>query len=171
MQRNARMKSPKLPLTDEERAQLRLNRLKLSDIARMDIQQLSSVLDIADSRAEYIRGLAQFQTVPSIGPKVAERVVKMGYYALDEIKDEDGAELTDRMEASLGTWEDPCVEDSFRCIIHHANHPDSEKLWHDFTEERKRFREKHGYPSTRPTLSWYDKTSPHMSGCKSSPDN
>lgn len=156
MQQSKPSKSPKLPLTDEERAQLRSNKMKLRDIAHMDIEQLSSVLDSADSRARYIRGLAQFQTVPSIGPKVAERVVKLGYYALEEIKDEDGAELTDRMEASSGFWEDPCVEDAFRCIVHHANHPDSGRSWHDFSEERKVFREKFGYPPTRPTLSWYD---------------
>ncbi|MGG3510414.1 helix-hairpin-helix domain-containing protein [Paenibacillus sp. FSL W8-0187] len=156
MQRHVLGKSPKLPLTEEERAKLRSNKMKLIDIAHMDIELLSGVLGISDSRAQYVRGLAQFQTVPSIGPKVAERVVKMGYYALEEIKNEDAAALTDRMEASSGFWEDPCVEDAFRCIVHHANHPESGKSWHDFSEERKQFREEHGYPTTRPTRSWYD---------------
>ena len=60
--------------------------MKLSDIAHMDIELLSGVLGVSDSRAQYIRGLAQFQTVPSIGPKVAERVVQLGYYALEDIR-------------------------------------------------------------------------------------
>jgi hypothetical protein len=80
MQRHVPGKSPKLPLTEEERAKLRSNKTKLSDIGHMDIELLSGMLGISDSRGQYIRGLAQFQTVPSIGPKVAERVVKMGYY-------------------------------------------------------------------------------------------
>ncbi|AYB46069.1 helix-hairpin-helix domain-containing protein [Paenibacillus lautus] len=157
MQRHVPRKSPKLPLTGQELAKLRSNKMKLIDIAQMDIELLSGVLGVSDSRAQYIRGLAQFQTVPSIGPKVAERVVQLGYYALEDIKDEDAASLTDRMEASSGFWVDPCVEDAFRCIVHHANHPGSGKSWHDFTEVRKQFREQHGYPPTRPTLSWYDK--------------
>ena len=102
---------PKLPLTPEERAHLRAFKVKLNDIANLDTAQLSQMLEITRERANMLKGLAMFQSVPSIGPKVAARVVDMGYYSLDEIKDLDGADFIDKMEVHLGYWEDPCLED------------------------------------------------------------
>ena len=84
-------------------------------------------------------------------------VIELGFYSLEEIKNEEGANLTNRLEEHFGYWEDPCVEDSLRCIVHHANHPDSEKSWWYFTDERKRYREEYGYPATRPAAPWYEK--------------
>jgi hypothetical protein len=81
--------------------------------------------------------------------------VDLGYYSLDEIKHETGADLISRLEELYGYWMDPCVEVSLRCIVHHANHPDSEKSWYAFTEERKRYRQQNGYPATRPILAWH----------------
>jgi len=147
---------PKLPLTLEERAHLRAFKVKLNDIATLDTVQLSQMLEITRERANMLKGLAMFQSVPSIGPKVAARVVGMGYYSLDEIKDLDGADFIDRMEVHLGYWEDPCLEDALRCLVHHANHPGSERQWPDFTEERKKYREQFGYPATRPAAAWYE---------------
>jgi hypothetical protein len=94
--------------------------------------------------------------IPSIGPKVAQRVIDLGYYSVKEIKNEDGADLINRLEEHYGYWEDPCVEDSLRCIVHYANRPNSEKSWFDFTEERKRYRQEYGYPIERPQLAWYE---------------
>lgn len=150
------MTVPKLPLLSEERVGLRKHKVKLCDIAQMSINQLAEALQCSEQRAQYIRALAQFQSIPSIGPKLAERVVSLGYYSLEEMKNEDGAELIDRLESQLGYWEDPCAEDCFRCIVHHANHPQSEKSWFDFTEERKQYRKKNGYPPTRPKRAWYE---------------
>lgn len=149
--------SPKLPLTSEERINLRKCKVKLNEIAQMDIQQLTACLQSTYERANYLRGLAQFQAIPSIGPKLAQWVTELGYYSLEELKNEDGADLTNRLEEHFGYWEDPCVEDSLRCIVHHANHSDSEKSWWHFTEERKRYREINGYPDSRPTTPWHEK--------------
>lgn len=149
--------SPKLPLTPEEKLKLKACKVKLKEISRMDISHLTNCLQISIERAKYLRGLAEFQTIPSIGPKVAQRVVGLGYYSLEEIKNEDGAELINRLEELYGYWEDPCLEDSFRCIVHHANHLESEKSWFDFTSERKKYREQYGYPATRPTTPWHDR--------------
>nr|WP_317171850.1 helix-turn-helix domain-containing protein [Spirosoma validum] len=55
-----------------------------------------------------------------------------------------------------GVWTDSCVEDQFRLVIHFANHPNSKLNWWDFTPERKAFREKNGYPSTRPKKPWFE---------------
>ncbi|MFD1677829.1 helix-hairpin-helix domain-containing protein [Alicyclobacillus fodiniaquatilis] len=48
------------------------------------------------------------------------------------------------------------LSDTLRCIVHHANHPDSEKSWFAFTEERKRYRQQFGYPDTRPSRAWHE---------------
>ncbi len=57
---------------------------------------------------------------------------------------------------TLGYWVDPCVEDALRCIVYHANNPNSDKCWFDFTEGRKSYRAQNGYPATRPSLAWYE---------------
>ncbi|MFC0271469.1 helix-hairpin-helix domain-containing protein [Metabacillus herbersteinensis] len=152
-----KVSSPKIPLTPEEKLNLKKCKIKLHEIADMDIMNLSQCLQSSFERANYLRGLAQFQTVPSIGPKVAKRLVDLGYYSLQEVKTEEGADLINRLEERIGYWEDPCLEDSFRCIVHHANHPESNKSWFDFTPDRKSYREQYGYPTTRPTIAWYEK--------------
>lgn len=110
-------------------------------------------------RAKLLRAFAIFQSVPSIGPRAAQWAIDLGYYSLDEIKQETGHELTNRLEQTYGCWVDPCVEDALRCLVHHANHPTSEKSWFDFTEERKAYRQQYGYPSDRPTRAWYESNS------------
>jgi hypothetical protein len=154
---NMNPSTPKLPLTSEERVNLRKCKVQLKEIADLDITELTECLQSSFERAKYLSALAQFQSIPSIGPKMAERVIELGFYSLGEIKDEEGAELTNQLEKHFGFWEDPCVEDSIRCILHYANHPDSDKSWWDFTDERKKDRELYGYPATRPTTSWNEK--------------
>lgn len=149
--------SPKLPLTSEERINLRKCKVKLNEIALMDVPHLTECLQASSERAKYLRALAQFQAIPSIGPKLAQWVTELGYYSLEELKNEDGAELTNRLEEHFGYWEDPCVEDSLRCIVHHAKYPASQKSWWHFTDERKQYREENGYPVTRPMTPWYEK--------------
>ncbi|BAB06850.1 helix-hairpin-helix domain-containing protein [Halalkalibacterium halodurans] len=149
------MKTPKLPLTDEERKSLRRQKVKLSDLADLEVEALATYLHSTVTRARYLRGLAIFQTILSIGPKVAQMVVDLGYFDLEAVKFEKGDEMVDRLEKLYGYWVDPCVEDCFRCIVHHANDRESEKHWFDFTTERKAYRATSGYPSDRPTQSWY----------------
>ncbi|TMN20927.1 helix-hairpin-helix domain-containing protein [Lentibacillus cibarius] len=60
------------------------------------------------------------------------------------------------MEATLGCRTAPCVEDQIICVIHHANHSVSDKQWFDFTEYRKAYRQKFGYPRSRPKIPWYE---------------
>ncbi|WP_404450663.1 helix-hairpin-helix domain-containing protein [Virgibacillus necropolis] len=148
--------SPKLPLTLEERSNLRANKIKLSEISQMDTSDLAIALEAPLERSTYIRGLAIFQTIPSIGPKLANLVIDLGYYSFDDFKGETGAALTNRAEKQYGYWMDPCVEDSLRCVVYHAHYPGCDKKWFDFTAERKAYREQNGYPKTRPELAWYD---------------
>lgn len=147
----------KLPLTEQERSNLRAARIKMKDTAEMELSSLAQALDSPLARAKYIKALAQFQTVPSIGPKIAQSVIDLGYYSLAEIKHETGVDLIIRLEKLKGYWEDPCAEDALRCIVYYANHPGSGKSWWDFTAERKRYRQQYGYPADRPSIPWYEK--------------
>ena len=146
----------KLPLTDSERAALRKNKTKIADILDFVIDELEVLLNATPERAKEIYALAEFQTVPSVGIKLAEDLVFLGYYSLNELKQKDGATLTDEYEQKKGYWIDPCVEDQFRLVVHFANTNDLKKTWWDFTEERKKFRTENGYPKSRPQKAWFD---------------
>jgi hypothetical protein len=146
----------KLPLTDTEKANLRKNKIKLADIPDFATDELEVLLNATTERAKAIHALAEFQSVPSIGIKFAEDLVFLGYYSLHELKNKDGAELTDEYERKKGFWIDPCVEDQFRLVVNYANTNDTKKTWWDFTEERKKYRLENGYPASRPQKAWHE---------------
>jgi hypothetical protein len=150
-------KSPKLPLTDGERSALRKLKIRLAEIADQEPEQLAVHLGITFERARFLVAQARFQQLPDIGPRGAKWLTDLGYSSLEELAGEDPAEMLNRLETFYGCWVDPCVEDCLRMVVHYAEHPDSDKRWFDFTEERKQFREAHGYPADRPTRSWMDK--------------
>ncbi|MEN2768187.1 helix-hairpin-helix domain-containing protein [Ornithinibacillus xuwenensis] len=154
------MKVPKLPLTLEEKARLRKKKITLADITSLSTNQLRDTIGSSIQRAIKLKGLAEFQQVPSIGQKLAEKLVyELEVFSLAAIREEDGARLFDALEIKLGVWTDPCVEDQIRCVIHFANYPDSKRQWFDFTNERKIYRETYGYPNTRPTKAWFEESS------------
>lgn len=146
----------KLPLTDVEKANLRKNKIKIANILDLATDELEVLLNVTTERAKEIYALAEFQTVPSVGIKFAEDLVFLGYYSLDELKNKNGAKLTDEYELKKGYRIDPCVEDQFRLVVNFANTHDTKKTWWDFTEERKKFRNENGYPKSRPQKSWVE---------------
>jgi len=146
----------KLPLTDIEKVHLRKNKIKIADILDFATDELEVLLKSTAERAKEIYALAEFQTVPSVGIKFAEDLVFLGYFSLNELKQKDGAKLTDEFEQKKGYWIDPCVEDQFRLVVNFANTNDTKKTWWDFTEERKMFRTENGYPKNRPQKAWYE---------------
>jgi AraC-like DNA-binding protein len=103
-----------------------------------------------------IKALAEFQSVPSIGPRFAHDLISLGYYSLNDLKKKDPTRLYSQLERNIGAWIDPCVEDQFRLVVHYSNHRNTNKNWWDFTEERKSFREKNGYANNRPKKAWYE---------------
>ncbi|MCX8473348.1 MAG: helix-hairpin-helix domain-containing protein [Sediminibacterium sp.] len=146
----------KLPLTDVEKANLRKKKIKIANVLDFAIDELEVLLNATTERAKELYALAEFQTVPSVGIKFAEDLVFLGYYSLNELKNKDGALLTDQYELKKGYWTDPCVEDQFRLVVNFANTKDTKKNWWDFTEERKKFRTKNGYPTSRPQKAWFE---------------
>ncbi|MCC6752940.1 MAG: helix-hairpin-helix domain-containing protein [Saprospiraceae bacterium] len=149
-------KNIKLPLTPAEKANLRKNNIKLADVHTFTADELEVLLKATPRRAREIRALAEFQTVPSIGIRFAEDLVFMGYYALKELKNKDGARLTEEYERKKAYWIDPCVEDQFRLVVYFANTCDASKSWWDFAPERKKYRSENGYPADRPQKAWYE---------------
>ena len=102
-------KSPKLPLTDEERSALRKEKIRLGDIFELYPDVLSERLNISMARARYLVGMSIFQRIPSIGPNMAHNVVEdLGFHSYEDIKDEKGEE----MHKSKGNaiWFDEAVE-------------------------------------------------------------
>ncbi|HEX6922800.1 MAG TPA: helix-hairpin-helix domain-containing protein [Bacillales bacterium] len=148
--------SVKLPLTDGERKNLRRYKLKIAEIPEVPPEKLASILNGSLKRAKTLIALAEFQSVPSIGPKMAESLLDLGYFSLNELKGQDGGELADKLEILYGFWVDPCVEDVLRLAVHYAENRNSEKQWWDFTESRKTYRAKFGYPKTRPKKAWHE---------------
>jgi Pathogenicity locus len=146
----------KLPLTNVEKSNLRRNKIKIADILSIATDELEVLLNVSSQRAREIYALAEFQTITSIGIKFAEDLVFLGYYSLNELKNKNGAELTNEYERKKGFWVDPCVEDQFRLVVSYANTHDSKLTWWDFTEERKKFRLENGYPKNRPRKSWVE---------------
>lgn len=161
-------KNIKLPLTDTEKASLRKHKIKISNILDFATDELEVLLNTTTERTKEIYALAEFQTVPSVGIKFAEDLVFLGYYSLNELKEKDGAKLTDEYEKKLGYWVDSCVEDQFRLVVNFANSNDTKKTWWDFTEERKKFRTDNGYPKSRPQKAWFETLSYERKDKKSS---
>jgi hypothetical protein len=146
----------KLHLTAIEKASLRKQKIKISDLATFAVDEIEAALDVPHERARVIYALATFQTIPSLGIRFAEDLIFMGYYSLDELKEKDGARLVEEFERKKGYWIDSCVEDQFRLAVYAANNEGCTKNWWDFTAARKKYRAKHGYPADRPHLAWYD---------------
>ncbi len=145
-----------LALTNSEKQKLRINKLKIADIPSYATDELEVLLGVTFERAREIYALIEFQMIPSIGIKFAEDLISMGYYSIDDLKGKDGAKLTEDFEQLKGYWIDPCVEDQFRLAVHFAKTKDTSKKWWDFTEERKNYRSKNGYPPTRPQKAWHE---------------
>ncbi|TDE08524.1 helix-hairpin-helix domain-containing protein [Dyadobacter psychrotolerans] len=145
-----------LDVTAAEVKKLRALKIKKSEMHLHKIEVLQKLLDTSKIRAMELFALSEFQSLPSIGIRFAHDLIWMGYYSLQDLKSEDGAKLTDQYELEKGVWTDPCVEDQFRLVVHFANHPNSKLNWWNFTPERKAFREKNGYPSTRPKKPWFE---------------
>ncbi len=127
----------------------------MADIAGCPVKELVA-LGIPPQRAKVLHALAEFQIVSSVGIRFAEDLISLGYYSLKELKGKNGAKLVEAFERHKGYWIDPCVEDQFRLVVHVANTGDLSRSWWDFTEERKAYRLKKGYPANRPEKAWYE---------------
>lgn len=153
------MKRPvhiKLDLSTAERKQLRMHKIKISQLLDYGPEELAALLNIPEIRARELYALAAFQQIPTVGIEFAKDLIFLGYYRIEELKGKSGATLLDQFEKKKGYFTDPCVEDQFRLAVHFATYQDDSKKWWDFTAERKTFRLKNGYPTDRPEVKWIE---------------
>ena len=150
------MKTFKLDLWPAEKEQLRKNGIKIGRLKEFSADEIMVLLQTTEQRANEISALITFQSIPSIGPKFAHDLISLGIYTLNDLLDQDGPELFNKLESTQGFWTDPCVEDQVWLAIHYANHPGSKKNWWDFTAGRKAYRAQHGYPAERPARAWHE---------------
>jgi hypothetical protein len=144
----------KLELSDKERKELRKHKIKKSEILEYSLDELAVLLKVSIARAREIYALADFQQIPSLGIEAAKDLIFLGFHSIDELNGKIGAELTDLYEKKKGYKTDPCVEDQFRLAVDFATNRDYSKKWWHFTNERKRYRAKFGYPKDRPEKMW-----------------
>jgi len=143
------MKSPKLSLNELERKALKQNKMRINEIISMKSELLLNI-GISEQRAKELKALVEFQSIPSIGYEFAKDLISLGFYCIEDLKGKDPASLFNDLEQLVGVYVDPCVEDQFRLVVHYSEHPNSEKQWWNFTEERKKYRSEYGYPKNRP---------------------
>ena len=143
-----------LDLSDSERKNLRTNKVRKANILDFASDELEKLLDVSEERAKEIYALADFQQIPSIGIKFAKDLLYLGYHSVEELEGKNGAKLTDAYEKKKGFKTDPCVEDQFRLAVDFAKNRNFSKNWWDFTSEREKYRNEHGYPKDRPKKNW-----------------
>jgi hypothetical protein len=117
----------RLPLTDSARAGLKQHKIRIADIPEFAAEEVEVIINTSLQRAKELHALAEFQTLPSIGIRFAEDLVFMGIYSLEELRNKDGASLTNEFERKKGFSIDPCVEDQFRLAVHFARSKDRNK--------------------------------------------
>jgi AraC-like DNA-binding protein len=146
----------RLDILITEKRKLRVKKIRLNEIHHYSLAYLQRILNVSKIRAMELSALSEFQSIPSIGIRFAQDLISLGFYSLKDIKGKDPAKLSNRFERYLGAWIDPCVEDQFRLVTYYAGQPSDLRNWWDFSRERKEFRQKHGYPSTRPKKAWFE---------------
>jgi hypothetical protein len=143
-------------LTDAEKQTLKAQKINQKILQDHAPDEVAVLLNASPKRAKELQALADFQSIPSLGINFAEELIGQGYYSLEQLKGKDAVELFDAFEKHCGTWADPCVEDSYRLLVHYIEKRDDSKRWWHFTAERKAYREKHGFPADRPKTPWYE---------------
>ncbi|GAB3921917.1 helix-hairpin-helix domain-containing protein [Mucilaginibacter myungsuensis] len=145
-----------LELTSAEKQQLRERKVSLKALRDHAPDEIAAMINASAERTKELFALIEFQSIPSLGLGFAKELIVQGYYALDQLKGKSAVELFDAYEMHCGCWADPCVEDSYRLLVHYIEHRDESKRWWDFTKDRKAYRAEFGFPADRPVVAWYE---------------
>ncbi|KAA8478234.1 pathogenicity locus Cdd1 protein [Arcticibacter tournemirensis] len=143
-------------LTAAEKQALKAQRITQKQMQEMAPDEVAAALQASSERIRELQALAEFQRIPSLGVNFAEELIAQGYYSLEQLRGRTAVELFDAFERHAGVWADPCVEDSYRLLVHFIKHGDTGKRWWDFTAERKAYRARYGFPANRPSKAWYE---------------
>ena len=75
-------------------------------------------------------------TIPNVGPAVADKLQRLGFSSLEELRGQDGDELFERFCALEGTPQDPCLLDTFMAVADFADGGPARPWW-EYSRERK----------------------------------
>lgn len=142
-------------LTGQEKQILKIKKINKKMLQDHAPDEIAALLEASPQRAKELNAFYEFQSIPSLGINFAEELISQGYYSLEQLKGKSAVQLFDAFEQHIGAWADPCVEDSYRLLVHYIENRDDSKRWWNFTPERKTFREKYGFPTNRPQTAWY----------------
>ena len=142
-------------LTGAEKQSLKTKKVNQKMLQDYAPDEIAALLNASPQRAKELQALAEFQNIPSLGINFAEELISQGYYSLEHLKGKSAVELFNAFERHCGAWADPCVEDSYRLLVHYIKNHDDTKRWWNFTAERKAYREEFGFPADRPEKPWY----------------
>jgi len=85
------------------------------------------------------RKVDELQTIPGIGPSLAEDLRSLGMKRVADLRGKDPQRLYDQLNRKTGVRQDPCVLYTFRCAVYYASHKrhDPEKLkWWNWKDEK-----------------------------------
>jgi hypothetical protein len=80
--------------------------------------------------------LKLLQTIPNIGPSMAQDLYDLGYRKPSDLKKQDPVAMYEKLCKMTKSRQDPCVLDTFMAAVHFAE-TGEEKKWWAFTQERK----------------------------------
>jgi len=143
-------------LSETEKQTLKTKKVSQKLLQDYAPDEIAALLDASAQRSRELNALNIFQSIPSLGINFAEELIGQGYYSLDQLKGKSALELYNAFERHCGAWADPCVEDSYRLLVHYIEHKDESKRWWDFTAERKAYRKEFGFPADRPAKPWHE---------------
>jgi hypothetical protein len=143
-------------LSAEEKQKLKARKISQKMLRDYAPDEIATLLDSSPERTKELNALAEFQSIPSLGIGFARELMGQGYFSLKQMKGKSAVELFDAYERHCGCWADPCVEDSYRLLIHYIELRDENKRWWNFTGERETYREQFGFPADRPATAWYE---------------
>jgi hypothetical protein len=80
--------------------------------------------------------LRALQTMPNVGPAMAEDLLRLGIRSPEDLIGRDADEMYDELGRLDGIRHDPCVRDIFAAVVSYAETGQAAPWWH-FTPIRK----------------------------------
>ena len=80
----------------------------------------------------------ELETIPGVGPKIAQKLRSIGVSRVNDLRDANPEELYNNLEKTVGAHVDPCVLYVFRAAVYYASRQehDPEKLkWWNWKEQ------------------------------------
>ncbi|MFW5740076.1 MAG: helix-hairpin-helix domain-containing protein [Myxococcota bacterium] len=116
----------RVPVSEHERRCLRQAGVRQADLAHIEPSELHGVtgMAIALERCEHIVASARLQTLGSVGPSLADDLIRLGIRKVEDLVHRDPRRMWEELNRKTGTRHDPCVEYVFRCAVAQARDPE-----------------------------------------------